>query len=155
MRALRSPLRGIWSLKRVFRHPFCCFSQQNFAPRRIRAPPRSEIITPKIVSLPMKPKDIDLASHQGRRRGRHGARGAVNRGRPADGRRRQCKQGRVRARPALQNGPFSTFVKQSCSMDQNRLENQPEMVHPARMTRHRAQWTRKQANSSPSKMPER
>lgn len=40
-----------------------------------------------------------------------------------------------RAGPAPQNGPFSTFVKQSCSTDQNRLENQPEMVHPARMAR--------------------
>lgn len=42
----------------------------------------------------------------------------------------------------------------SCTMDQTKLENQPEMVHPARMTRHRAGWTRKQASGVPFKMPE-
>ena len=41
--------------------------------------------------------------------------------------------GPCRAKPAPQNGPSSTFVKQSCSTDQIKLENQPEMVHPARM----------------------
>ena len=50
-------------------------------------------------------------------------------------RRLRCryKQGRARARPAAQNGPFCTFLQLSCSMDQNKLEKQPEMVHPARM----------------------
>ena len=54
-------------------------------------------------------------------------------GRSAVGCGRRCKQGRAGTKPAPQNGPSGTFVKQSCSMAQIELENQPEMVHPVRM----------------------
>ena len=36
-------------------------------------------------------------------------------------------------------GPSSTFASPSCSMDQNKLVNQPKMIHPARMARNRTE----------------